>query len=251
MIKNRSKLLNQYEKQSLSNVDEIIVRVKTIFDYFVENTFIYNNPFKNLKKVDKSESKWKEFNKDQLKSLFKYLNNNNLNEEFNFFKFALMTGLRRGKILNLTIENIKFNKNYIEVFGTKTSNSKRIIVIHKDLNNNLLQQIENKNINDFLFFNDKKLSFKYREEKIGMYLNNFIKDVLGEDIKENLNIHSFRKNFSQEIFLSGHFQEIEIKTLIGHSTSNDVTDKHYLRGLRDYDKLKTQIDKVNFNHYFN
>ena len=37
--------------------------------------------------------------------------------------------------------------------------------------------------------------------------------------------------------------------MIGHSTKSDITDKHYIRGKRDYKKLKEKMDNVDFSEY--
>jgi len=251
LIEKKSKILEKYEKQSLRTVDEVIKRVKSIFNYFEDVGYIYKNPFVKVEKLKKGKkTDWKEFNKRELKPIFKYMYDNNLNEEFNFYKFGLMTGTRRGEILDLKIKNIDLDKDIIDLEGTKTEFSKRIIPIHKDLKNTIIKQMENKDFNDYLFFDfDKKL--KSRVEKWGSRLNKIIIDVLGVENKKGLNIHSLRKNFSQEIFLSDLFKEIDYKTIIGHSTSGDITDEHYLRGKRNYKDYKEKIDKIDFKHYYN
>jgi len=45
-------------------------------------------------------------------------------------------------------------------------------------------------------------------------------------------------------------RELELKTLIGHSTSKDTTDNHYLRGKRDNKRLKELVDLADFSSYF-
>ena len=259
LILNKSTLLNNFEKQSLTTLNGVMKKVKTIFKYFEDNTFIYKNPFNNLPKLINGNyisSDWEEFGDKHLRSVFTYCNKNKLNEEYNFFKFTLYTGLRRYEILNIKVKHIDMDKCYINVYGTKSQNSKRIIVIHKDLKNLILKQIKNKNEEDYLFFNNftnkynKVISGKNKENRIGILLNDIIKTVVGEEEKHKYNIHSLRKNFSQQLFFSGLFTQLELKTLIGHSTKSDTTDKHYLRGKRDYKQLKEKIDKVDFSIYF-
>ena len=53
LIQSKSKLLDKYEKQTTRTVDEVIVKVKTIFKYFEENNFIHKNNFEVLKKITK------------------------------------------------------------------------------------------------------------------------------------------------------------------------------------------------------
>jgi len=250
LVEVKSSLLKKYEKQSLATVDEIVKRVKTIFKFFSDNEYIPQNIFEPMDKLSKNaQTSWREFKVEEFKELIKYLKKNNLVEEYNFCKFALMTGLRRGEILQLKKEHIDIKKGYIDTEGVKTEYAKRIIPIHKDLHFNILKQFQHKGNEQHLFFDsDKDLST--REEKVGLTINDIIRTVVGEEKKKGLNIHSFRKNFTQEIFLSDLFREIDYKTMVGHSTKSDVTDKHYIRGKRDYPKLKEKMNKVDFSEYF-
>jgi integrase len=250
LVESKSKILDQFEKQELSTVDEVIKRTKTIFAHFVEQLYIYSNPFQNMKKLANGHSPfWREFKEHELIKVFKYLTEQKLKDEFNFLKFTLYTGFRRGETLQLTKSDIY--EDYIDTAGVKTENAKRIMPIHKDIVNLIKEQLENKSDTDLVFFNGyKKLSLKYKDEKVGTDINEIFKKVLGEDVKKYVNIHSLRKNFSQEIFLSDLFKELDYKTLIGHSTSDDTTDKHYLLGKRNYKKMKEKLDIVDFSHYF-
>jgi len=243
------KMFDKYEKLKVTTVNEILKRVITIFEYFEENTYIYKNPFKKVSNGIKREvTEKREFREDELKRLFFYLENKNLMEEYRFLKLLLYCGLRRGEGLIITVGDIDFEKSLIEIFGKKTKNSKRISIIHKDIVDDLKIQMENKSNDDYLFFN-VDLVKKYRSEKIGNKLNQYIKDVVGEETKKYVDLHSFRKNFSQIVSLSGLFTELEMKTLIGHSTKSDVTDTHYIRGKRNWETLKERMDKVDFSEF--
>ena len=136
------------------------------------------------------------------------------------------------------------------MYGTKNENAKRIMVIHKDLISILEEQIKDKDEQDYLFFNYQDLVFKYRDEKIGKLINDIIRLATNDECKNEINIHSLRKNFSQILFFSNQFTDLQLKTLVGHSTSSDTTDSHYLRGKRDYKLLKDKMDNVNFKQYF-
>ena len=108
LIDNKSALLNDLPKQEIRTTDEVVVKCKTIFDYFRNNTFISSNPFMNMKKMNKNASrKWREFSDTELKKVISYMLLHKQIEEYNFFKFGLYTGLRRGEILNIKIKNIE------------------------------------------------------------------------------------------------------------------------------------------------
>ncbi|MFA6195722.1 MAG: tyrosine-type recombinase/integrase [Sulfurimonas sp.] len=253
LVAKKSKLLDKYEKQAPRTVDEIIKRTRTVFEYFVDNLYITNNPFDNLTKIDSNSSNkttWREFSENELHSIFKKTDKDT--EEYKFMKFALYTGLRRGELSKLKKSDVNLEKGFIDVKGTKTDSAVRIVPLHTDLEDFLQEHLKEKTEDCHLFFNEKKfkLSNESREEKIGALINNSISLCVKEENKKELNIHSFRKNFAQELFLSDLFKDIDLKTMIGHSTKSDITDKHYLRGKRDYPKYKVKIDTINFKKYF-
>ncbi|MEA3331578.1 MAG: site-specific integrase [Campylobacterota bacterium] len=250
LIDKNSKLLDKYEKQKLSTIMAVLKIIKATFNYFMDNTYIYSNPFNSLSKIQqKPTTDKREFQHSELKSIFQYLVRNKRREDYNFLKFLLYTGLRRGEALTVTCADIDLTKSLIDIDGTKTKNAKRIAIIHQYLNEVISYQTQGKNIDDYLFYN-QNLTLKYRDEKVGNELNKVIKDVLGDELKKVLDLHSLRKSFAQEIYLADVFDDLAVRTLMGHSTKNDVTDTHYLRGKRDYKILKANMDKVDFSKYF-
>lgn len=247
LIEKKSKILDKYPKLSLRTVEENLKVTRAFFAFCVSNLFIYRCPFVGLSKIKKPDSTKREFKESELKKIFTHLLENDLKEEYNLVKFGLYTGLRKSEILRITTNELNLEKGYIDINGTKTDNAKRIMVLHKDLEYLIDNQVENKKEDDFIFFNDIQ---ENRDEDIGVLINDLMRLVLGDELKKDLGLHSLRKNFSQEIYLSDLFKELDYKTLIGHSTSSDVTDKHYLLGKRDYKKFKEKMDKVSFRHYF-
>ncbi len=137
----------------------------------------------------------------------------------------------------------------ITVNSTKTVNARRVSIIHKDIFDEVMTQLEGKSDDEHLFYH-MDLSLKYRDEKVGKIINDIIRKVITyEKEKKSVDIASLRKNFSQELFLSDKFDTLSLKTLMGHTTKGDITDTHYLRGKRDYKSLKEKFDKVDFSHY--
>jgi len=251
LYQKKSKLLEKYPKQELKTIDEVIKRVRSIFQYFEDHNYISQNIFKKIEKLSKNvKTKKREFKENELQKVIKYLDEKKLIEEKNFFLLALMTGMRRGEILQLKLNDLDMIKQYIDTDRLKTEYSKRVIPIHKDLKDVIKYQIEAKTDEEYLFFNQYN-ELATRDEKVGLDLNEIIKIVLGEELKPFLDLHSLRKTFIQEVYLSDLFKELDYKTLIGHSTNNDITDKHYIRGKRDYQKIKDKLDKISFKSYYN
>ena len=265
MVEKNSPVLARYEKLNINTVLEILKRCKEIFEYFMANEYISKNYFTNLDVTRYKKRGKREFKHDEFKSLLRYCKDKELQEEYNFFLFLLMSGLRRGEALSIPIKNIEIEKYTIEVMGTKTDAAHRIGVIHKDCEPIIREQMKNKSESDYLFFNREAIEIQDKplhrdksaeekqvilEQRIGIRLNKHIKLVIGADNKREVDIHSLRKNYAQVLYMVNELKDTELKTLIGHSTSKDVTDTHYLRGKRDSAVLKRKIDLADFGEFF-
>ncbi len=265
MVEKNSPVLARYEKLNINTVLEILKRCKAIFEYFLMNEYISKNYFTNLDVTRYKKRGKREFKADEFKALLRYCKDKELKEEYNFFLFLLMSGLRRGEALSIPIENIELDKHTIEVMGTKTEAAHRIGIIHKDCEPIIKEQMKNKSESDYLFFNREAVEIRDKplhrdksdeekqvilEQRIGIRLNKHIKAVIGAESKKEVDIHSLRKNYAQCLYMVNELKDTELKTLIGHSTSKDVTDTHYLRGKRDSDVLKRKIDLADFSEFF-
>ena len=256
-----SSLLKDFPTVSPATIDEYIKKCKTLFNFFLSCNYIYTNPFLIIKKQktprNSADTNWLPFKPKELKKLLNQTNSNEkLKEEYNLMKLCLYTGFRREELSLLKVENIEFEKGYIdfdyEINLTKTENSKRIVPIHKDIEDLIKIQMENKKDTDYLFFNEKTWTQKNRGERMGYIINKIILSFLNNDKenKKHYNLHSIRKNFTQTLVISKKFQELDYKTIIGHSTNNDITDKHYLMGKRDYLSYKKSMDEISFEEFF-
>ncbi len=265
LVEKNSAVLARYEKLNINTVLEILKRCKAIFEYFLTNEYISKNYFTNLEITRYKKRGKREFKPEEFKSLLKYCKDKELKEEYNFFLFLLMSGLRRGEALSIELSRIEIDKHIMEIMGTKTENAYRISVIHKDLEQIIREQIREKSESDYLFFNAEFIETRDKplhrdktdtekqlilEQRIGIRLNKHIKAVVGSESKKEIDIHSLRKNYAQCLYMVAELKDTELKTLIGHSTSKDVTDTHYLRGKRDSAVLKRKIDLADFGEFF-
>jgi len=265
MIEKKAKILEKYDKQHINTVLEVMKRVKNMFRTFESNVYIYKNFFDGLDVIKPRDSEKREFKPDELKAIFDYCKREYKEEEYNFIKLLLYTGLRRNEALSIFREDIFIDNYMIDIDGTKTDNAKRVSIIHKDIVEIVKEQFLGKDVDEYLFFNEeieiltkkpqhkdksKKEIFLLNAENIGRRINKIIINAIGSENKKDLDIHSIRKNFSQTIFMVREIKDLEMKTLIGHSTKSDTTDKHYLRGKRDHKALKILVDKADFSKYF-
>ena len=201
MVEKNSAKLAHYEKLNINTVLEILKRCKAIFEYFLMNECISKNYFTNLEVTRYKKRGKREFKPEEFKALLKYCKDLELKEEYNFFLFLLMSGLRRGEALSFPIKNIEIEKYTIEIMGTKTESAHRIGVIHKDLEPIIKEQMKNKSASDYLFFNSEFIETRdkplYRdktpeekqvilEQRIGIRLNKHIKAVIGAESKKEV-----------------------------------------------------------------
>ncbi len=264
LIEKDSPILGRYEKANINTVLEVLKRVKAIFAYFLRNEYIAVNYFENLEVMRYKKRGKREFEPTELKELFAYCHKKGLKEEYNFFAFLLMSGLRRGEALGIPLSRIEIDKHIFEVRGTKTEAAHRVGIIHKDCEQIIREQIEDKEDNDYLFFNDEATTIYTKplhrdksdsekqellERLIGIRLNKHIKAVVGSDNKKEVDIHSLRKNYAQVLYMVEDLKESELQTLIGHTNSKNITDYHYLRGKRDYKRLKKLVDLADFSEF--
>ena len=127
-----------------------------------------------------------------------------------------MSGLRRGEALSIELSRIEIEKHTIEVIGTKTEAAYRIGVIYKDLEPIVKEQMKNKSASDYLFFNSEIIEMRDKplhrnktdtekqlilEQRIGIRLNKYIKEVVSSDNKREIDIHSLRKNYAQCFYM--------------------------------------------------
>ena len=69
------KMFEQYERLGVNTVNEKLKTVISIFEYFLENSYIYNNPFKKVKNGIKRElTEKREFHDNEIKKIFKFAN---------------------------------------------------------------------------------------------------------------------------------------------------------------------------------
>ena len=265
LVEKKSKVLEGYSTLNINTVIEILKRVKTVFSYLEKNEYISKNHFTKLDVLHYKKSDKREFKAEEFKKLLRYCLDKELQEEYNFFLFLLMSGTRRGEALSIELSRIEIDKSIIEIMGTKTENAHRIGIVHKDLMPIIEEQIQGKQESDYLFFNQIFTEIKERplnrdksseekqeifEQRIGIHLNNLIRAVVSVEVKEVISIHSLRKNYAQVLYMVNELKDTELKSLLGHSTNADVTDTHYLRGKRDSAELKRKIDLADFGEFF-
>ncbi|MFY4841538.1 tyrosine-type recombinase/integrase [Aliarcobacter butzleri] len=234
-------------KLDAGTINKHFMVYKSLYDFLVRNDYIQKNSvdIKYLKEEDISHKE--EFEYTELEEIFNYVSPQKTkdtdNESQNFCKFAYLTGMRMGEILNLKFEDIEIigNHKIIDIKEGKTKTSVRLIPINKDLEN-ILEEQQTKTKNGWIFYDyeSEKDRLSPKGNPIGKRINRRINNYLTSKGKDTTlkSFHSFRKNFSQTLILERfNIKEQTISKLMGHSVSDNITRKFYIRNKVERDAL--------------
>lgn len=225
-----------YEKQmkndEVKNIDNntinlYIRQLKTISkNYIVDNDLNINNPFNNFKPLPISQNK-KIFKYDEIKPLKNLLDD----EEYLFFKFLTLSGLRFEEMIAIKKSSIIEN---CLVFPDAKKQFIRVVPIHKDILELINKKVQNLSDEQYLFFsfeqNDSRL---YKRIKI-----NFV-------LKKNFDktLHKTRATFITYLnYYNTNFSDNDIKSLT-HKVAG-VDNKNYVL-TRNVENLRTIVNSIN------
>lgn len=237
---------NDLIKLDNGTINKHFMVYKSLYDFLVRNDYIQKNnvDIKNLK--EDNDSKKEEFEYEELEGLFNYKTSkkgkDTDNECQNFCKFAYLTGMRLSEILSLKFEDIENIDNHkiIDIKEGKNKTSIRLIPVNQDIEK-ILKEQQPKSKNGFIFFDyELKNRLAPKGNPIGKRINRRINNYLEENNQDctKKSFHSFRKNFSQTLTLERfNIKEQTISKLMGHSTSDNITRKYYIRNKVERDAL--------------
>lgn len=241
-------LKNNNDLQKLDNVtiNGHFMVYKSLYEFLIRNDYIQNNNVVIKYLPTEEETKKEEFEYEELEDLFNLQSpkkSKDTDEECqNIFKFAYLTGMRLGEILRLRIEDIEEIQGHkiIDIKEAKNPTSIRIIPINKDIEIILNEQIK-KSKNGYIFIDyEKEDRFKPKGNPVVKRLNRKINNYLESKNKDKTikSFHSFRKNFTQTLYLERfQIKEIVISKLLGHSVSDNITRKIYNRNKVERESL--------------
>lgn len=193
-----------------------------------------------LTNMDKLKKLWEEDKEDEIRNaytdqdLINIFNSNLLDtDKKEFLLVSLFTGLRLSETSSLKGENII--DNCVQIFKGKTKAAKRIVPLHKEINDIILKRSNTKN--EYLFFNGNGSAN-------GKKLNRALHKIIPDDDKT---LHSLRKNFSQAMEATNVGEEKYQTYLFGHSITT-VRHKKYNKHKVNIDKLREIIDAIEIKY---
>jgi len=228
------------EKCESEDKEVILLSAKTInkhfstyrqfFNFLVRRQAIKFSPLKEYGELATTENPYKSYTEDELKVLFSLDDN----EKKNFFRVLLYTGMRLSSVINIKKENIDIERMVLKIPNDKTINGIRTISIHNRVLG-ILKNFKNSS-REHLFFDTNN------KDKVQKFMNPIIKTTTGT----NKTIHSFRKNFTIELFKVS--KDINLrKYILGHSQLKDITFTIYNEEKVDFEDMNKIINSIHYS----
>ena len=254
LIDKKDKILDKYKKLDNRTIDNYITRYKTLFNYFLDNDFIYTNYFLTIKKkTSNSNNSFKNFidkqdtyNTFEIEEIEELLTKITDKEIKTSIIISLLLGLRISEIFNLKKEDIKKIKDnyFINITKSKTKNGIRTIPLKNTFNFVIEELLLNSKNNEFLLFKEEKKENRENilQKRIMYNIRKYIKD-------KNKVFHSFRKNYTQLLY-KNNIEELYIKLFLGHSIKDNLSFNTYNLAKIDNNLKSNIINNVNFEEFF-
>ena len=239
--------INSLQKQAYEwhskykNYKKMINYTFAVFNYAFRMGYISSNPkdkFIMPKKVQEQQDEdLKYYTREELITLFKYLEKDSTNEWFTFFRLLAYTGIRKGECLALTWNDIDFKNNTLTVNKTISVglNNKQIVQDPKSFNSfrtisidtntmTILKKWKTEQASILLKFgynsmNKNQLLFSTASRNKMYTLSKprtILKKVCDKNNFKFIHIHGFRHTHASLLFESGVTME-SVKERLGHS----------------------------------
>ena len=215
-------------------INGILTHLHTFYDYLEYEEYIKINPV-NVKALIEEDSTKTAYLDDDLEMIFSdstilypYAKDISL--------VALYSGMRIGEIIALEKNNIIDRDGilFYDIIEGKTENAPRIIPVHTKVIPTIQRLLKQKGT---FLFNDGR--YNASQKQVNSQLSKIIVD-------KDKTFHSFRKNFTSQLY--DNFIELEpyIKVLLGHSTKSNLSYNIYAENkLNDPTRIKI-IESLNF-----
>jgi len=221
-------------KLSNASVHSYIRYIKLLFNYLVDEDYIYKTPIKK-KLIPKRERKSIViFDKSELEDILSVAKERD-KKFYNSLMLLLLTGLRPIDLVNLKINNFDFNRKLISIKISKTNKEIKFPLyseLETFISSNMQEEFQ-KDSEDFLLkgFNVEIIGKRFRR----------IKKQLKITKKLTVTLKTFRKTFATRIAEKGLSIQ-EVAYLLGHD-SVKTTEKYYTDVITE--SLRKKINNLN------
>lgn len=193
------KILKNWKPNTYNNVRKYL---KVFCDFLVDKWKLEFNPFYKIPKQRADQIKPRFFTKEELTAIFKSIEKNFEMEDwrhesvnFTLYYFLLFSWLRLSEVINLQINDISFEDNFIKVIQWK-GRKDRIVVLHAELKKKLLKYLEFKKA---LYYKSNIMFCSYKGLKLKPRDINTIHDKIEKDTWIHITSHMFRHSFATEL----------------------------------------------------
>jgi len=221
--------LEMNKNNSIRTRNQRLAAIKSFYEYC---TFEEIENIDNIKKI--LSMKFKKYTKpiqeylteEELSLFFSSIDTSTKIGKRNLLLLTILydTAARASEILNLKLEDIHLEENYITLLGK--GNKKRVVPIMDRTKDMIIIYMKNNILKDYLFSNNGKVFNK-------TMINDLIKSI---DFNKKITPHTFRR--SRAIHLLNHgINIIYIQELLGHASVQTTQD--YVRAI-----TKTKFDAI-------
>ena len=184
-------------------MDYLVLMLKQVFKRAIQEDFITKDITTFIQKGKKVENKGRSLTLEEQKLILENISELKIGK---LILFYLLTGCRKSEALNIKESDINFNKNVIEINGTKTKNSKRYVIISERLKNMIKEDFSS-----FFGITEDQLVKGFRRllKKLGI---------------SGVSIHSLRHTFSTNLYYLG-VNDKQRQAYLGHASiimTNDI-----------------------------
>ena len=203
-------IIEEYKQRRIALVKPLTVNVelkvlKAIYNFAIKCRCARENPVNKVTFYRETEKKPRFLRKEEIEHLLQ-----NSDGLYPVLYTSLKTGLRKGELINLTWDNVDFQRRRIAVeskqdWCTKTGNSREIPVADDLLT--VLRDLPR--ACDYVFLNTNG-------KKYGYHLTERIKRLAKRIGLASLTLHTLRHSFISHLVMSG-VDLVTVKELAGHS----------------------------------
>lgn len=249
------------------NFKKMINYTFAVFSYALKMGYINSNPKDKFtmpkKKQELKDDAWKYYTREEVHTLFEYLEKENSLEWLVFFRLLAFTGIRKGECLALTWNDIDFIKNTLTINKTisvglqnkqiiqdpKSFNSYRTVTLD-EITIQMLKKWRAEQASMLLKFghnsmNKNQLLFS-TASKNSMYTlgkpRTILKKICDKYDFKFITIHGFRHTHTSLLFESGITMEV-VKDRLGHSDIQTTVNIYTHVTQKNKDKTATQFAK--------
>ncbi|TXK75212.1 tyrosine-type recombinase/integrase [Mesonia sp. HuA40] len=228
----------ELSQQGLENrsINRKISTLRSFYSFLLKIREIEKSPLSQHKPIKVKKNLRVPFSKEEMKRVFDSLPNNSFSASRDRLLIELLyaTGMRRGELMNLRLENLDLEQMTVNVLG-KRNKERRIPLLNRlvfpieaylNFREKHLSQL--KKGSSYLFITDKgnPVYAKWVYKKVNQIFRTFSQ-------KKVCSPHILRHSFATHLLTEGANIQ-EIKELLGHSSlaSTEVYAKNDIQGLR-------------------